>query len=44
MRNANSKFRVCDNIVVHDYGSVDLKVVYSTLVDDVPELIELFEK
>ena len=32
------------NRVVHDYGSVDLKIVYSTLVDDVPELIELFEK
>lgn len=31
------------NRVVHDYGSVDLKIVYSTLVDDVPELIELFE-
>lgn len=32
------------NRVVHDYGSVDLKIVYSTLVDDVPALIELFEK
>ena len=31
------------NRVVHDYGSVDLKIVYSTLVDDVPVLIELFE-
>lgn len=32
------------NRVVHDYGSVDLKIVYSTLVDDVLALIELFEK
>lgn len=31
------------NRLVHDYGGVDLKIVYSTLVDDVPVLIGLFE-
>ena len=32
------------NRVVHDYGNVDLEIVYSTLTVDVPELIKLFEK
>ena len=32
------------NRVVHDYGNVDLEIVYSTLTEDVPELIKLFEK
>lgn len=31
------------NRLVHDYGGVDLKIVYSTLIDDVPVLIGLFE-
>ena len=31
------------NRLVHDYGAVDLKIVYSTLGDDVPVLIGLFE-
>ena len=31
------------NRIVHDYGNVDLDVVYQTLVQDVPELITLFE-
>lgn len=26
------------NRIVHDYGNVDLKVVYETLVNDIPEL------
>lgn len=29
------------NRIVHDYGSVDLSIVYSTLKDDIPELLEL---
>ena len=32
------------NRIVHDYGHVDLSVVYSTLVDDVPWLIDELEK
>lgn len=31
------------NRIVHDYGNVDLDVVYQTLSQDVPELIALFE-
>ena len=29
------------NRIVHDYGNVDLKVVYETLKYDIPELLEL---
>lgn len=29
------------NRIVHDYGNVDLDVVYSTLKDDVPELLSV---
>ena len=29
------------NKIVHDYGNVDLEIVYSTLKDDIPELLEL---
>jgi len=29
------------NRIVHDYGNVDLKVVYETLKHDIPELLEL---
>lgn len=32
------------NRIVHDYGSVDLTIVYSTLQDDVPELLSMIEK
>ena len=32
------------NRLVHDYGGVDFEIVYSTLVNDVPVLIGLFEK
>ena len=28
------------NEIVHDYGSVDLDIVYSTLKDDIPELLK----
>ena len=28
------------NRIVHDYGSVDLDIVYSTLKDDIPELLK----
>ena len=31
------------NRIVHDYGNVDLKVVYETLKNDIPELLELLE-
>ena len=29
------------NRIVHDYGNVDLKVVYETLKNDIPELLGL---
>lgn len=32
------------NRIVHDYGNVDLNVVYETLKNDVPELLELFSE
>lgn len=35
--NAISGFR---NRVVHDYGSVDLNVVFDTLKNDIPELLD----
>ena len=28
------------NRIVHDYGSVDLDIVYYTLKDDIPKLLE----
>lgn len=31
------------NRIVHDYGNVDLDVVYSTLKDDIPELLKKME-
>ena len=32
------------NRIVHDYGNVDLKIVYETLKNDIPELLEMIEK
>ena len=32
------------NRIVHDYGNVDLEVVYETLKDDIPELLEMLLK
>lgn len=32
------------NRIVHDYGNVDLEVVYSTLTEDIPWLLEQFEE
>lgn len=32
------------NRIVHDYGNVDLYVVYETLKNDIPGLIELLEE
>ena len=32
------------NRIVHDYGSVDLEIVYSTLKEDVPDLLEILKK
>ena len=29
------------NRIVHDYGSVDLSIVYNTLKRDIPELLEM---
>lgn len=31
------------NRIVHDYGSVDLRIVFNTLKNDVPELLQLIE-
>ena len=31
------------NRIVHDYGNVDLNIVYETLKNDIPELLTLFE-
>ena len=28
------------NRIVHDYGSVDLRVLFDTLIDDIPVLLE----
>lgn len=30
------------NRIVHDYGNVDLNVIYETLKNDIPELLEMF--
>ena len=32
------------NRIVHDYGNVDLKIVYETLKYDIPELLALLSK
>ena len=32
------------NRVVHDYGSVDLDIVYQTLKNDIPELLKKIDK
>lgn len=32
------------NRIVHDYGNVDLKIVYETLKYDIPEVLELLEE
>ena len=32
------------NRIVHDYGNVDLKVIYETLKNDIPELLELLSE
>ena len=32
------------NRIVHDYGNVDLEIVYTALTYDIPDLIRLFEK
>ena len=31
------------NRIVHDYGNVDLNVVYDTLKNDIPELLNMFD-
>ena len=31
------------NRIVHDYGNVDMEIVYSTLKDDIPELLEMIK-
>ncbi|MBR5800181.1 MAG: DUF86 domain-containing protein [Lachnospiraceae bacterium] len=32
------------NRIVHDYGSVDLKIVYETLKNDIPDLLKLISE
>ncbi len=32
------------NRIVHDYGNVELSIVYDTLINDIPELLEVIEK
>ena len=32
------------NRIVHDYGNVDLNVVYDTLKEDIPELLKIISK
>lgn len=32
------------NRIVHDYGNVDLSVVYDTVKEDIPELLSKFEE
>ena len=32
------------NRIVHDYGNVDLNVVYDTLKSDIPELLQLLKE
>ncbi len=32
------------NRIVHDYGNVDLNIIYETLKNDIPELLEVLEK
>ena len=31
------------NRIVHDYGNVDLTVVYETLIKDIPELLDILD-
>lgn len=31
------------NRIVHDYGSVDLNIIYSTLKDDIPEMLVMIQ-
>ena len=45
-RNRNAKIPWTDiyglrNRIVHDYGNVALTVVYSTLIDDIPDLYKM---
>lgn len=32
------------NRIVHDYGNVDLSVVYDTVINDIPQLLKEFQK
>lgn len=32
------------NRIVHDYGNVDLRVVFDTLKNDIPELLEIIKE
>ena len=32
------------NKIVHEYGNVDLAVVYNTIINDIPMLLELLQK
>ena len=32
------------NKIVHEYGNVDMAVVYDTIVNDIPEILELLQE
>lgn len=32
------------NRIVHDYGSVNLAIIYSTIISDIPTLLEMLQK
>lgn len=32
------------NRIVHDYGNVDLNIIYETLKNDIPDLLEVLSK
>ena len=32
------------NRIVHDYGNVDLNIVFETLKNDIPQLLEMFSE
>lgn len=32
------------NRIVHDYGNVDLEIIYSTLKNDIPELLNILKE
>ena len=39
-----SDFEIVRNRIIHDYDGVNLKVVWETISDDLPQLIEELKK